>query len=82
MDTIVKMDKLGRIIFPKQIREKYNLQNKTKFIIIEETSGIILIPIRKHKTPTKKLYGIIQTVEPINDPKKEARKHIKQTRDR
>lgn len=79
MGTIVQMDILGRIILPKQIRDKYNIQYKTKFLMIEETSEIVLIPIRKHKTPTKKLCGILQTVEPINDPKKEARKHIKQT---
>lgn len=77
MSNTIEMGKSGRIILPKETREKYNLVQKTKFIIREGKGEITLIPIQQHDKPTEKLYGIIQVTEPIEDPKAEARRHIR-----
>ncbi|MCW4012163.1 MAG: AbrB/MazE/SpoVT family DNA-binding domain-containing protein [Candidatus Bathyarchaeota archaeon] len=77
MTNTVEMGKSGRIVLPKETREKYNLGQKTKFIIREGKGEITLIPLQKHDNPTEKLCGILTVEEPIDDPKAEARRYIR-----
>ena len=78
MANTIEMGKSGRIVLPKETRARYNLGQKTKFIIREGKGEITLIPIQQYENPTEKLYGIIQVSETIDNPKDEARRYIKQ----
>ena len=78
MDNIIEMGKSGRIVLPKETREKYNLESKSKLIIREREGEITLIPVQRYENPTDKLFGLIKVDEPIDDPKGEARRFIRE----
>jgi AbrB family looped-hinge helix DNA binding protein len=44
MEMVVKIDKLGRIVLPKNLREKMNIQPDDELIIIEQKDGLIIKP--------------------------------------
>lgn len=73
MDIV--LDKSGRMVLPKETREKYDLGPDSRLIIRENKDSITLIPVRKHKDPIQALYGSIQLDTPIDTPKELARKH-------
>ena len=74
----VEVGKYGRIVLPKEVRERYKIDEGSKLIIRERKGQIILIPIRRYEKPTEALYGSIKPEKPIDEPKKIARGHIKQ----
>ena len=74
----VEVGKYGRIVLPKEVRERYKINEGSKIIIRERRGQIILIPIRRYEKPTEALYGSIKPEKPIDEPKKIARGHIKQ----
>jgi AbrB family looped-hinge helix DNA binding protein len=67
--------KYGRIVLPKDVRERYGVTESTRFIIREREGEIVLIPVRRYKNPTQALFGSIAVEAPIDDPKKVAREH-------
>jgi len=73
----VEVGKYGRIVLPKEVRERYKINEGSKIIIRERRGQIILIPIRRYEKPTEALYGSIKPEKPIDEPKKIARGHIK-----
>lgn len=73
----VQVGKYGRIILPKQLRQKYGLNEGNQIIIIDHMGHICLIPIKTHEKPTKALYGSVKPQTPIDDPKHVAREHMR-----
>lgn len=63
----------GRIVLPKEIREKFGVKKGEDVKIEVEGKKIVLKPESVEEDPVEKLYGSTQT-EPEQSPKKEARK--------
>ncbi len=54
MSEVVSVDKAGRLVIPKSIRDSLGVKNKTKFIILEGDQGqIFLQKIDLEKMATK-----------------------------
>ncbi|MCW4048877.1 MAG: AbrB/MazE/SpoVT family DNA-binding domain-containing protein [Candidatus Bathyarchaeota archaeon] len=78
MANTVEMGKSGRIVLPKETREKYGLTEKSRMIIRERGDEIVLIPVKRYQNPTAALYGSIHLDKPVDDPKQAARRHIRE----
>jgi len=75
MDVV--LDKSGRMVLPKETREKYGLGANSRLIIRENSGSITLIPVKKHDDPVGSLFGSIKLDTPIDDPKSVAREHAR-----
>lgn len=73
----VEVGKYGRIVLPKEIREKYGVGEKSRLIIREREGEIVLIPVRRYDRPTEALYGSVKLEEPVEEPKQVAREYIR-----
>ncbi|MEM3377960.1 MAG: AbrB/MazE/SpoVT family DNA-binding domain-containing protein [Candidatus Bathyarchaeia archaeon] len=73
----VEVGKYGRIVIPKEIRDKYGIGEGSRFIVRERFGEIVLVPVRVYKKPTEALYGSVCLEKPVEEPKKAAREHIK-----
>lgn len=45
MAEIVEVDKSGRIVIPKKLREQLNIRSKTRLILIKRNGNLTLTPI-------------------------------------
>ena len=72
----VRVGKYSRIVLPKEIREKYDVDESSRLIIREREGGIVLIPIRRYEKPTEALCGSVKPDKPLDEPKKVAREHV------
>lgn len=45
--VIIPIDKAGRVVLPKEVRERLGLHAGTEFEVIEEKNRIILNPVEK-----------------------------------
>ncbi len=45
MAEIVEVDKSGRIVLPKKLREQLSIQTKTKLLLIQRNGNLTLTPI-------------------------------------
>ena len=73
----VEVGKYGRIVLPKEIREKYGVGERSRLIIREREGEIVLIPVRRYEKPTEALYGSVKLERPIEEPKQVAREHVR-----
>lgn len=73
----VEVRKYGRIVLPKEIREKYGVGERSRLIIRQREGEIILIPVRRYEKPTEALYGSVKLERPIEEPKQVAREHVR-----
>ena len=73
----VEVGKEGRIVLPKEIREKKKIDEKTRIIVRERQGEIALIPVKRYAKPTQSLLGSVNITKPIDDPKSLARDHAK-----
>jgi AbrB family looped-hinge helix DNA binding protein len=64
MEMEVKVDKQGRIVLPKEIRDKYHLEPNSELTLIEQPEGVFLKP----KPAKRKLKDIFKTA-PQSDMK-------------
>jgi AbrB family looped-hinge helix DNA binding protein len=71
----VEVGKEGRIVLPKEIRERRGIGEKTRIIVRERQGEIVLIPVKRYVEPTRSLLGSVKVSEPIDDPKRLAREH-------
>jgi AbrB family looped-hinge helix DNA binding protein len=55
MSMMIKLDKQGRIVLPKGIRDRYRFKPGMELIVIEKEDGIELRPVVK-KIPLKKIF--------------------------
>ena len=72
----VEVGKYGRIVLPKDLRKRYDLDEDSRLIVRERRGEIILIPVKRYKNPTGALYGSLKTETQMDDPKEYARSHI------
>jgi len=74
-DTLL-VGRYGRIILPKDVRQRHGIREKTRIIIRERGDLIILIPVATYENPTEALYGSVDLTPPMDDPKEIARRHL------
>jgi AbrB family looped-hinge helix DNA binding protein len=43
MEAVTKIDKAGRVVIPKQIRERMNLKEDSSLLVTESGSGVLLL---------------------------------------
>jgi AbrB family looped-hinge helix DNA binding protein len=77
MSVSVEVGKYGRIILPKQLREKYGVQEGFRLIVTEFMGRICLVPVKTYEKPTEALYGCVRLEKPIDEPKRVAREYIR-----
>ena len=77
MSVSVELGKYGRIVLPKEIREKYGVGERSRLIIREREGEIVLIPVRRYESPTEALYGSVNLEEPVEEPKQVAREYVR-----
>jgi AbrB family looped-hinge helix DNA binding protein len=51
---VIKVDKQGRVVLPKDIRDRYHFEPNTELCVIEKGDGIE-IKVAKQKVPLKQL---------------------------
>lgn len=73
----VEVGKYGRIVLPKEIRDKYGVSERSRFIIREREGEIVLLPVRRYERPTEALYGSVELEQPVDEPKRVAREHLR-----
>jgi AbrB family looped-hinge helix DNA binding protein len=56
MEMVIKIDKKGRVILPKEVREKYQFTHNTNLILIEQDEGVLL----KRKKAKRTLASIFE----------------------
>lgn len=73
----VEVGKYGRIVLPKQLREKYGMHEGIRLIITEFMGRVCLVPVKTYDKPTEALYGAVAVDTPIDEPTRVAREHIR-----
>ena len=73
----MQVDRRGRIVLPKRLREKYSIREGVRLIVVESVGRICLVPVKKYENPTAALYGSVKLEKPIDDPKQLAREYIR-----
>jgi AbrB family looped-hinge helix DNA binding protein len=73
----VEVGRYGRIVLPKQIREKYGVREGFRLIVLDFKGQICLVPVNKYDKPTDALYGSLRVDKPIEEPKRVAREYIR-----
>jgi len=77
MSVSVEVGKYGRIVLPKELREKYGVSERSRLIIREREGEIVLLPVRRYERPTDALYRSIELEQPVDEPKRVAREHLR-----
>jgi AbrB family looped-hinge helix DNA binding protein len=72
----VEVDKYGRIVLPKRLRQKYGMHEGIRLIVTKYMGRICLVPVETHKKPAEVLYGSVNPLKPIDEPKQLAREYI------
>lgn len=75
MSVVVGKD--GRLVLPKSLREKYGVREGSRVIIREHAGHLLLIPVTSYEKPTDALHGSVKVRLTIEEPKKEAREHVR-----
>ena len=73
----VEVGKYGRIVLPKQIREKYGVREGFRLIVLDFRGQICLVPVSTYDKPTDALYGSVKVDKPIDEPKRVAREYVR-----
>jgi AbrB family looped-hinge helix DNA binding protein len=77
MSVSVEIGKYGRIVLPKELRDKYNVKEGSRLIIRDCRGQIILLPVTTYDRPTEALHNSIKTKLPIEEPKETARTYMR-----
>lgn len=73
----VEVGKYGRIVLPKQLREKYGVHEGFRLIVTEFMGRICLVPVKTWERPTEALYGAVKVENPVDEPKRFAREFMR-----
>ena len=73
----VEVGNYGRIVLPKNVRDKYFISEGSRLIIREREGEIVLIPVRRYDKPTEALFGSVRLEKSVDEPKKVAREHVR-----
>lgn len=76
MSHTLEVGRYGRIILPKDIRQRHGIREKSRLIVRERGNQIILIPVAVYENPTEAMYGSVDLTPPVDDPKETARRHL------
>ncbi len=74
----VVVGKYGRIVLPKEVREKYGVREGFRLIVRDFDGQICLVPVNTYEKPTEALFGAVKVEKPIDEPKRVAREYIRQ----
>ena len=77
MVVSVEVGKYGRIVLPKEVREKYCVSEGSRLIIREREGEIVLVPVARYERPSEALYGSVRLDKPLEEPKKVAREYVR-----
>jgi len=72
-----EVGRYGRFVLPKDLREKYGIQEGSRLIMSGAKGRIVLVPVKTYEKPTAALYGSIKLEKPIEEPKRVARAYIR-----
>jgi len=73
----VVVGKEGRIVLPKEFRDKYEVREGSRLIIRDYGGQIVLLPVVIYDKPTEALHGSVQVKRPVEKPKEVARAHVR-----
>ena len=73
----VEVGKYGRIVLPKEVRERYRVSEGSRLIVREREGEIVLVPVARYEKPTEALYGSVRLEKPLDEPKKVAREYVR-----
>jgi AbrB family looped-hinge helix DNA binding protein len=73
----VVVGKYGRIVLPKEVRDKYGVREGFRLIIMDFNGQICLVPVNTYEKPTEALYGAIELEKPVDEPTRVAREYIR-----
>jgi len=77
MVVSVEVGKYGRVVLPKELREKYDVRDGSRLIVRDLKGQIVLLPVRTYESPTKALHGSVRAEPPIEEPKEVARAYVR-----
>ena len=77
MAVSVDVGKYGRIVLPKEVRERYRVSEGSRLIVREREGEIVLVPVARYERPTEALYGSVRLDKPLEEPKKVAREYVR-----
>ena len=73
----VVVGKYGRIVLPKEFRDKYGVREGFRLIVTDFDGRICLVPVNRYEKPTGALYGAVKVKKPIDEPKRVAREYVR-----
>lgn len=73
----VVVGKYGRIVLPKNVRDKYGVREGFRLIVTDFNGKICLVPVKTYEKPTEALYGSVKVEKPIDEPTSFAREYIR-----
>lgn len=73
----VVVGKYGRIVLPKEVRDRYGVREGFRLIVRDFEGQICLVPVNTYEKPTEALYGAVKVEKPIDEPKRVAREYIR-----
>ncbi|KPV62692.1 MAG: SpoVT / AbrB like domain protein [Candidatus Bathyarchaeota archaeon BA1] len=73
----VEIGKYGRVVLPKELRDKYGVREGSRLIVRDCRGQIVLLPVRTYERPTEALHGSVRVEPPIEEPKDVARAHVR-----
>jgi AbrB family looped-hinge helix DNA binding protein len=74
----VEVGKYGRFVLPKELREKYGVQEGSKLIVVGVEGQIVLVPVKTYEKPTEALYGSVKLEKLVEEPKRVAKTYIRE----
>lgn len=73
----VEIGKYGRIVLPKELRDKYSVREGSRLIVRDYGGQIVLLPVTHYGKPTEALHGSIKVEYPVEEPKERAREFVR-----
>jgi AbrB family looped-hinge helix DNA binding protein len=73
----VVVGKYGRIVLPKDVRDKYGVREGFRLIVTDFRGKICLVPVTTYEKPAEALYGSVKFDKPVDEPKRVAREYIR-----
>ena len=73
----VVVGKYGRIVLPKEVRDKYGVREGFRLIVMDFNGQICLVPVNTYEKPTEALYGAVKLEKPVDEPTRVARECIR-----
>jgi len=76
-NVVLEIRKYGRIVLPKELRDKYEVKEGSRPIIRDYRGQIVLLLVTKYEKTTEALHGSVKVELPIEEPKEVARTQVR-----